>query len=579
MTDTFDENENQNPDSCEELEKKENPIAAAIDEAEEITDPLEILAERAKDDDPRQIEILKGDDAKALIEELATLETVEYEQRRKHDAKLLDMRASVLDREVEKVRLKISDCEGERDAGAQFMQAPRVWPNEVDGAEWLETTIGELKRYAILPDYAAETIALWCLFTHCHDAARHSPLLTLTSPTKRCGKTTVLNLIRLIVPKPLPASNASTAAIFRAIEKYRPTLLVDEAETFLNANDELRGIINASQFREAAFVLRAEGDDHEPKQFSVWSPKVLALIGRFPDTLEDRAINITLRRKTESEAITFFDEAGEGDFAILMQQAARWAQDNLDSVKRDRPDFPNDLKKNSRTCDNWRTILSIADVIGGKWSKRARDVALAISAPGIGADDAPGIQLLQDIRAIFEYHHPPVDRLHTSTILSKLAAISDSPWAEWKNGKPISAHTLGRMLASFGITSSTMRIGEANAKGYSRTSFRDAWDRYLPKLENSKRNSVTNSRKQGVSDQNQSVTNDPMLRIKNDEKQQNSGVCDAVTLSNPENESMGACGNDLNGIADKTGQVGAIDIGMPDLPPFLDRRRDKEGQI
>jgi hypothetical protein len=63
------------------------------------------------------------------------------------------------------------------------------------------------------------------------------------------------------------------------VEKYRPTLLIDEADTFLGDHDELRGIINSGHRRSSAFVLRCDGDDQEPKSLSTWCPKAIALIG------------------------------------------------------------------------------------------------------------------------------------------------------------------------------------------------------------------------------------------------------------------------------------------------------------
>lgn len=76
-------------------------------------------------------------------------------------------------------------------------------------------------------------IALWVLFAHAHDAAEHSPILAIESPEKRCGKTTLLNIVGKLVPAPLQAANITVAAIYRSIEKYRPTLLLDEMDHHL----------------------------------------------------------------------------------------------------------------------------------------------------------------------------------------------------------------------------------------------------------------------------------------------------------------------------------------------------------
>ena len=160
-----------------------------------------------------------------------------------------------------------------------------------------------LNWHMVFPDHVAEACTLWVLHTHAIDAARISPLLAITSPEKRCGKTTLECLLSKLTHRPLPAANISPAALFRAVEKWQPTLLIDEADTFLRGNDELRGIINSGHTRDTAFVIRTVGDDHEPARFSTWGPKAIALIGTLPPTLHDRSIVIRLRRKKPDEKV------------------------------------------------------------------------------------------------------------------------------------------------------------------------------------------------------------------------------------------------------------------------------------
>jgi putative DNA primase/helicase len=83
------------------------------------------------------------------------------------------------------------------------------------------------------------------VFAHAHDAAENSPILAWESPEKRCGKTTALGVIAQLVPVALPAANITTAAVFRSIEKYKPTLVLDEVETFIRDNEEMRGVLNS----------------------------------------------------------------------------------------------------------------------------------------------------------------------------------------------------------------------------------------------------------------------------------------------------------------------------------------------
>ena len=41
------------------------------------------------------------------------------------------------------------------------------------------------------------------------------------------------------------SANITAAAIFRTVEAARPTLLIDEADSFLSDKEDIRGVLNA----------------------------------------------------------------------------------------------------------------------------------------------------------------------------------------------------------------------------------------------------------------------------------------------------------------------------------------------
>jgi len=111
----------------------------------------------------------------------------------------------------------------------------------------------------------------------------------------------LLELLRATCCRPLLAANTSAAAVFRIIEAAAPSLLIDEADSFLATSEELRGILNAG-FEANGRVLRveeAQGALH-PRVFRCFAPVALAGIGRMPGTLEDRSIPIVLQRAEEA---------------------------------------------------------------------------------------------------------------------------------------------------------------------------------------------------------------------------------------------------------------------------------------
>lgn len=166
-----------------------------------------------------------------LIDELAGLDRLSYDRRRQEAAEKLGVRVGTLDELVAQRR-------GERTLEAELdplVEAWRVEParDPVVVAELLEELVATVRRYVVMRDEQSLAIALWVAVAWTHDAYDVSPILFFSSPTKRCGKTRALSLLAELVPRPLPAANITAAAVFRAVEKWTPTLLIDEADTFV----------------------------------------------------------------------------------------------------------------------------------------------------------------------------------------------------------------------------------------------------------------------------------------------------------------------------------------------------------
>lgn len=404
------------------------------------------------------------------IARLAALSALEYERVRADEAKRLGTRANVLDKEVKSAR-KNNQIETGQTYSFDDIDP---WPDPVDGAELLDDLSNTLCRHMMLPAGAADAVALWVLHAHAHDTATISPIMGITSPTPECGKTTLLTMLGALVPKPLAASNVTAAALFRAVEKWRPTLLVDEADTFLSSSDELRGVINSGHNKATAFVIRTTGDDHEPRQFLTWAPKAIALIGKLPATLESRAIHLKLRRLAPGETVEPVRGDRLGYLKPLARKAARWADDHARELAAADPDIPATL--GGRRADNWRHMFAIAAIAGGGWQERAQHTAEALVAKDEG--QTAGIMLLSDARDIFGERM--IDRISSVDLAGALAQIETRPWPEWSKGKPITPTQIAKLLAPFAIAPSSVRIMEGNVKGYKKERFDDAFSRYLP---------------------------------------------------------------------------------------------------
>jgi putative DNA primase/helicase len=232
------------------------------------------------------------------------------------------VRAGSIDRDVERVTEELELEE----AQSEFLQPVEPWPVSVDGAALLDAICEVYKSHIVMPKMCDTAIVLWTVHAHAHDTAQHSPILFITSPTKRCGKSNLLTTAGMLVPLPLSAANVTPATVFRAIDCWHPTMLIDEMDTFLPDKSDLRGVLNSGHMRSQAYVIRCVGDALVPKQFSTWCPKAFASIGRMHPTLEDRSITIGLKRKMPTEKIQRIPKDPKA-YQDLRRKCVRWTSD------------------------------------------------------------------------------------------------------------------------------------------------------------------------------------------------------------------------------------------------------------
>lgn len=352
---------------------------------------------------------------------------------------------------------------------------PEPWPSPVVGSALLDQIDALFRRFVVLSDAARTSVALWILHAYGLDAFGISPILVITSPTKRCGKTNVMRLLALLTPRPLLSSNVSPAALFRSVEKWQPTLLMDEADTFVRLSEEHRGLLNAGHTRDAAMVIRTVGDDHEPRVFSTWCPKAVAAIGRLPETVEDRGIVISMRRRTSDESVdrlrpNLLSEVGDA----IRRRAARWAADYIEQLDGAEPEPV--LGLNDRAQDNWLPLLAIAEACGSEWQQRARKAAADMSQGE--EDDGAAVLLLCDLASVFGERGE--DALPTQELIDALHAMEERPWGEFRRGRPLSAPQLARMLKGFGVKPRPFPGGKI--RGYRlEDGLEEAFRRYIPK--------------------------------------------------------------------------------------------------
>jgi hypothetical protein len=325
----------------------------------------------------------------------------------------------------------------------------------------------------------AHAAALWVALTWFIDVVEVAPLAIVNAPEKSCGKTQFLTVLGRMAYRPLPASNASASALFRAVELWKPTIMIDEADTFFRDNAELHGMVNAGYLRDG-FVLRSEavGDSFEPRMFSVFSAKALAGIAlekHLPDATMSRGIMFNLRRKLSHESVSRLRHADRDLFAGMAEKLARFAVDYSQQVRAARPSLPDVLS--DRDQDNWDGLLAVASCAGDVWLARATAAALTLSGAG-EKTVSTGNELLADIQHVFD--SKKLDRISTADLIAALCDDQEGAWAAYNRGKQITPRQVAKQLAAYGIASKTIRLGAYETpKGFELSQFSDAFVRYL----------------------------------------------------------------------------------------------------
>lgn len=414
---------------------------------------------------------------------LADLSAIQYDRLRKTEAKRLGISLPTLDKEVGKLRYQNTNTIN--DEPSDIFSIIEPWGDSVTAAELLQNLSYTFKRFAILPEHADTVLALWVVFTWLIDHVGVSPILAISSPEKRCGKTTVISILGNLVCKPILASNISAAALFRTIELWKPTIIIDEADTFIRDSDELRGIINSGHTRPTAYVIRTTGEDHTPKRFSTWGAKAIAIIGSLPDTLNDRSIVIQLRRKLIHEKTEKLRHVEPKLFQDLQRKLLRFASENAELIKNSHTYFPDNIRISDRALDNWEPLLAIAKLAGNAWVEKVYQAARSFS--GNDKESLPiGTELLKDIEKIFQ--DKLLLKIHTVELINYLCEDEESPWSMYNIrgiDKKITPRQLSKLLSPYQISTRNIEIAGVQRKGFDKFQFAETWERYNNKTSSS----------------------------------------------------------------------------------------------
>ena len=417
------------------------------------------------------------------------------------------------------------------------------WETPIHGPGLLDAIRSVIIRYVVCPPHAAEALALWVVHTYAFPLRRVTTYLGVVSPEKRCGKTTLLTVLGALANRAVMASNISPPALFRVIEEAAPTLIIDEADTFLRGRGEMRGILNAGYTRESAYVIRVErrrvnrmtngnrkmtnsedgggpggmpndewrigssesgqpgyGIPNAEGEMEVEQRKEPNLWGR-PRKAErsvSRIVSFSCWCPKVMAAIGSLPETVT-DRCVMITLQRKESSERCERLR----DF--ECLELRRRCvrfveDHTETIRTLQPQVPPQLNDRAADIwepllalaeiaggdwpkmarEAATALSGWRADKNPVAVLLTYIQFLFR--ETGSDRLFSRTIVDTANSFEDRPWEDMRHGKILDELWLSRLLRGYGIRPKTIWIGEESARGYFREDFAEAFQRYGPPL-------------------------------------------------------------------------------------------------
>jgi hypothetical protein len=358
----------------------------------------------------------------------------------------------------------------------------------VDGVALLDDFADLIARYVSARPEERDALTLWPLVVHCLEAFNVAPQILATSEEENEGKTTVLEILEPVVPRPDLNDEITAAAARRLIdaitrdETAPPTLLFDEQD---QVNDQLRKIINACHKRGKKSLITV---GRKAKSFTLFAPVALGMIGDPPRTIASRGIRIKMRRALLEEGLADWvteksDAATIIRLADIAARMARWALDHVPSLRVAPRPVLSSLANRNR--NNWHPFVAVAEAVGGTWPERARRAAVWFEARR-GGDSFAGTlacdirDVLPELPQVFLASDRTKPFVSAQVLFEALMERND----DYHVMTPaLTRHSLGRRLGRFEVPTMVAKVKRKPCRVFLFQGLQEFAARYAPRKE------------------------------------------------------------------------------------------------
>jgi hypothetical protein len=328
-----------------------------------------------------------------------------------------------------------------------------------------------ITKYATLAeDYYVLPLALWAMCTHTFPTFDTFPYLVITSYTKRSGKTRLMELVSMVSANGRTFSPDSPSSMFRALSEEAPSMFLDEAEKLNIENHPAREFLNKG-YRQGQTITRVIGN--KVIDMECFCPKCFVLIGDVYDTLGDRSMIVTMRRRTPIEAaheVKFRFDVVRGEAGQLRAEMHSLIEEKQGDIAAEYAkgitlDFMND-----RDEEIWQSIFTMAKVMCPErlteLTRCAADMSTEKSGPkrkSTGAeweaaerkadDEEARVLLLRDLLTA-------IGKKKMIPSAEAVEALKDIPTGQWRKfrGKGLTTIDMGNLLDSLNVHPKVIRL-------------------------------------------------------------------------------------------------------------------------
>jgi len=300
------------------------------------------------------------------------------------------------------------------------------------------------------------------------------------------GKSKLLETLEQVVRRPLNATFATRAGVVRSLDKSNATLLLDEAENYINPmarypDYEMMAVLNA--YRRGQYVIlidevkekTPDGKTHtvrKPVAMDPFSFKVIASRKDVFDTLEDRAVQIIMLKSTRKAPPIDLKEAEH-----LRAQLMQYRLDHLEK--------PTPLRVEAMPDAKYPRLTEILEPLYAATPEKYKGTYKRL----IEREDK---LRLDRLRESYEFHVLEalcaiVDISDIDGDLILTEAVTDAYNSKYPSKKPKTTRSIGGILQKFGFTSAerfeTVEISGGRHKQICRRGYLLKWQ-LLERLKN-----------------------------------------------------------------------------------------------